>query len=94
MDFVPPNPNLITLSQPDGTTLEAYLTPMEIGGQLETTDGYTVVQNEEGWWTYAQPGDGVNIPADQAVPSSLIPGVDVPNGLAKKVGQHESNLAR
>ncbi len=90
LDFVPPNPDLITLSQPDGTALDAYLTPMETGGQLETTDGYTLVQNEDGWWTYAQPGDGITVPADQAIPSNLIPGIDQPNGLGKKVGQHES----
>jgi M6 family metalloprotease-like protein len=90
LDFVPPNPDLLTLEQPDGTTLQAYLTPMETGGVMETADGYTVVQNEGGWWTYAQPGDGITNPVDQAVPSDLIPGKDEPNGLAKKVGQHES----
>jgi M6 family metalloprotease-like protein len=90
LDFVPPNPDLLTLEQPDGTTLEAYLTPMETGGQMETTDGYTIVQNEEGWWTYAQPGDGIATPVDQVMPSDMIPGVHEPNGLAKKVGQHES----
>jgi immune inhibitor A len=90
LDFVPPNPDLLTLEQPDGTTLEAYLTPMETGGQLETADGYTIVQNEQGWWTYAQPGDGITNAVDQAVPSDLIPGVHEPDGLARKVGQHES----
>ena len=90
LDFIPPNPDLLTLEQPDGTTLEAYITPMETGGQVETTDGYTIVQNEEGWWTYAQPGDGIAYPVDQAVPSDLIPGINEPNGLDKKVGQHES----
>ncbi len=90
LDFVPPSPNPITLTQPDGTTVQASLTPMETGGQLETPDGYTVVQNAEGWWTYAVPGDGITVPADQAMPSELIPGVDDPSGLAQKVGQHES----
>ncbi len=90
LDFVPPNPNVVTLDQPDGTTLQANLTPMETGGQLETTDGYTVVQDASGWWTYAQPGDGITVPVDQPVPSGLIPGKDDPAGLAKKVGQHES----
>jgi len=90
LDFAPPNPDLLTLEQPDGTTLDAYLTPMETGGQLETADGYTIVQNEDGWWTYAQPGDGITNPVDQAVPSGLLPGKDDPNGLAKKMGQHES----
>ena len=90
LDFIPPNPDLLTLEQPDGTTLDAQLTPMETGGQMETTDGYTVIQNEQGWWTYAQPGDGITNPVEQAVPSDLIPGKDEPNGLGKKVGQHES----
>ena len=90
LDFVPPNPDLLTMEQPDGTILEAYLTPMETGGQMETTDGYTIIQNEEGWWTYAQSGDGITTPTGQAVPSDLIPGKNDPNGLAKKVGQHES----
>ena len=90
LDFVPPNPETIQLAQPDGSTMPAVLTPMETGGQLETLDGYTVVQDAQGWWTYGQPGDGVSTPVDQAVPSGLIPGRDAPNGLAKKVGQHES----
>jgi len=90
LDFVPPNPDLLTLEQPDGTTVEAFLTPMETGGQMETPDGYTIIQNDEGWWTYAQPGDGITVPTDQAVPSELIPGKNEPHGLGKKVGQHES----
>ena len=90
LDFVPPNPDVIQLAQPDGTTLQAQLTPMETGGQMETLDNYTIVKNGDGWWTYGQPGDGVTAPVDQAVPSTLIPGKDTPNGLAKKVGQHKS----
>jgi immune inhibitor A len=90
MDFVPPNPEVMELTQPDGTILQAQLTPMETGGQMETIDGYTIVKNDEGWWTYAQAGDGVTNPIDQAVPSTLIPGKDEPQGLAKKIGQHKS----
>jgi M6 family metalloprotease-like protein len=90
LDFVPPNPDAIPLTQPDGTAFQALLTPMETGGQMETADGFTVVKNEDGWWTYAQPGDGVTTPIDQAVPSTLIVGKDDPQGLAKKVGQHKS----
>ncbi len=90
LDFVPPNPEAVELSQPDGSKLQAVLTPMETGGQLETPDGYTVVKNQQDWWTYAQPGDGINAPADQAMPTQLIPGRDSPNGLPMKVGQHRS----
>ena len=48
MDFIPPNPEAIELAQPDGSTFQALLTPMETGGQLETLDGYTVVTDEQG----------------------------------------------
>ncbi len=90
LDFVPPNPDPIELTQPDGTSVTAYLTPMETGGQVETPDGYTIVQDEQGWWSFAQLGDGVTNPAGQVVPSSLKAGKDTPYGLDKKVGQHES----
>ena len=90
LDFVPPNPDPIEFAQPDGTTVTANLTPMETGGQLETPDGYTIVKDDQGWWTFAQLGDGITNPAGQVVPSSLKVGKDTPYGLDKKVGQHES----
>jgi M6 family metalloprotease-like protein len=90
LDFVPPNPDPIALTQPDGTPVTAFLTPLETGGQLETPDGYTIVKDDQGWWTYAQLGDGLTNPAGQVVASSLKVGQDTPYGLAKKVGQTES----
>lgn len=90
LDFVPPNPDPIELVQPDGATVTANLTPMETGGQLETPDGYTIVKDDQGWWTYAELGDGITNPAGQVVPSSLKVGQDTPLGLAKKVGQTPS----
>jgi M6 family metalloprotease-like protein len=86
LDFVPPNPDPIELIQPDGTAFQAQLTPMETGGQVETPDGYTVVQDAEGWWTFAETADAEGRP----VPGSLKAGKDSPQGLAKKVGQHDS----
>lgn len=85
LDFIPPNPDPIEMAQPDGASFTAVLTPAETGGQLETPDGYTIVQDAQGWWTYAQPDD-----AGQAVPSSLIIGRDIPQGLEKKIGQTKS----
>ncbi len=71
LDFVPPNPETLNLAQPDGATVEANLTPMETGGQLETPDGYTIVQDADGWWTYAATdADG------KVVPSGLKVGKD------------------
>jgi M6 family metalloprotease-like protein len=90
LDFVPPNPDPIELVQPDGSSVTANLMPMETGGQLETPDGYTIVKDDQGWWTFAQPGDGVTNPSGQVVPSSLKVGKDIPYGLEKKLGQHES----
>ncbi len=87
LDFVPPNPDPVQLEQPDSTTITAYLTPMETGGQLETSEGYTIVKDDQGWWTFALLGDGITNPAGQVVPSSLRVGKDLPQGLAKKVGQ-------
>jgi M6 family metalloprotease-like protein len=85
LDFVPPNPEALELAQPDGATIQANLTPMETGGLLETAEGYTIVQDDQGWWTYAA------IDADaKVVPSNLKVGKDVPYGIAKKLGQTES----
>ncbi len=55
LDFIPPNPDVIALDQPDGSSLQALLTPMETGGLLETLDGYTLIQDAQGWWNYAAP---------------------------------------
>jgi M6 family metalloprotease-like protein len=84
LDFAPPNPEVLELVQPDGASVQALLTPMETGGQLETPDGYTILQNEAGWYTYAEMVDG------KLAPSSRIVGRDLPEGLAKKLGQTKS----
>jgi immune inhibitor A len=87
LDFVPPTPETLQLVQPDGAELEGQLTPMETGGLMQTPEGYTIVKNDAGWWTYAQLGDGVTNPAGKVISSSLIVGKDSPKGLEKKVGQ-------
>ena len=85
LDFIPPNPDPIEETQPDGAVITVFLTPMETGGQLETPEGYTIIQDDDGWWTFAQLDA-----AGQTVPSSLIVGRDLPQGLAKKIGQTPS----
>ncbi|MEM3396158.1 MAG: M6 family metalloprotease domain-containing protein [Thermoplasmata archaeon] len=52
-DFVPPINKPIILTQPDGSSFEAYLTGAEIGGKLEH-NGYTVVRDADGYWKYAE----------------------------------------
>ena len=85
LDFAPPDPDTLNLTQPNGASLKARLTPMETGGLMETTDGYSIIQDADGWWTYAQIGE-----AGQAVASDLVVGVDAPAGLDKKIGQTPS----
>jgi len=87
LDFIPPTEEVLELAQPDGSVFDAQLTAMEIGGQMETADSYTILQNDEGWWTYAVPQDGAPDPATSLVPSDLIVGTDLPAGLEKKIGR-------
>jgi M6 family metalloprotease-like protein len=86
-DFAPPTTNPLEVTQPDGSTFEAQLTAMEIGGKMETAEGYTILQNEAGWWTYAVPQEGSADPAANLAPSNLIVGKDLPQGLEKKLGR-------
>jgi M6 family metalloprotease-like protein len=85
LDFIPPSPAPIEEVQPDGTTFTAYLTPAETGGQLQTADEYTVVQNGDGWWTYAVAGS-----SGEALASDLVVNQDAPDGLDRQIGQTES----
>ena len=62
LDFAPPSPKILELLQPDGAMIQARLTPMETGGKLETPGGYTILKNGEGWWTFAELGDGYTNP--------------------------------
>jgi M6 family metalloprotease-like protein len=43
-----------TLKQPDGVTFTARLIGDELAHWYETEDGYTVVRNEDGYWSYAE----------------------------------------
>ncbi|MCU4174840.1 M6 family metalloprotease domain-containing protein [Carboxylicivirga sp. N1Y90] len=43
----------LTLEQPDGTKIEAILQGDEFFASVTSLDGYTIEQNEEGWWTIA-----------------------------------------
>ncbi|MGC9060370.1 MAG: M6 family metalloprotease domain-containing protein [Thermoplasmata archaeon] len=52
-DFIPPNPEPIILTHPDGSSFEAYLTGAEIGGMLEY-NGYTIIKDSDGYWKYGE----------------------------------------
>lgn len=67
------NPGPHVLTQPDGTTLDAVAFGDRANGGFETLDGYTIVQDEDGWWVYADERDGEleasNAPANGAPPA-------------------------
>jgi immune inhibitor A len=50
----PPDPTPYFLYQPDGMEFEARNVGERIGGHVETLDGYTIVKDDMGWWTYAK----------------------------------------
>ncbi len=62
----PADPTPSKLTQPDGTTLTVTLHGDEFLNYLTTIDGYTVVKNEAGYYTYAR------IEGDQLVASDRI----------------------
>jgi M6 family metalloprotease-like protein len=50
----PPDPTPYTITQPDGTTFSARKVGERLGGHVETLAGYSIIEGEGGWWTYAQ----------------------------------------
>ena len=67
---VPANPNPFTLTQPDGTTFTAKLIGDERSYRVETITGYTIVQDSDNYWTYAQDANGILTPSSYRVGSS------------------------
>ena len=51
---VPADPTPAQVTQPDGSKLTAVLHGDEFFNYLTTADGYTIVKNEAGYYTYAQ----------------------------------------
>ncbi len=55
---VPADPRPLTVTQPDGTQLTIQNHGDEYYNFLTTADGYTVIKNADGYYTYAQLTDG------------------------------------
>ena len=51
-DYYPPTPDTVMVTQPNGRSFPASLTPATFGGALEYT-GYSVMRRTDGWWVYA-----------------------------------------
>ena len=63
---VPADPTPAQVTQPDGTKLTLVLHGDEFLNYLTTSDGYTVVKNKAGYYTYAR------LDGNQLVPSNII----------------------
>ncbi len=55
---IPADPTPITVTQPDGSTVTVKLHGDEFFHFMTTLDGYTVLKNKSGYYTYAQLEDG------------------------------------
>ncbi|MCK4938381.1 MAG: M6 family metalloprotease domain-containing protein, partial [Methanosarcinales archaeon] len=65
---IPASPYPFTLEQPDGYSFQARQYGDERLHWIETLDGYTIVKEENGWWTYAaKNNEGKLIPTNNRV---------------------------
>lgn len=58
---MPAYPKPIKVQQPDGTTITVCLRGDERLNWAETTDGYTLLRDSDGFWTFAKAGKGGQI---------------------------------
>jgi len=78
----PAAPIDLQVSQPDGTSFTARQWGDEWQNGMETAAGYTILEGEDGWWSYAVLEDGGALgPARQAGGERLLVGIDSPEGL-------------
>ena len=104
---VPADPTPAVLSQPDGSQVTVVLHGDEFFNYLTTDDGYTVVKNAAGYYTYARL-DGNNLVASDVIARDKRTAADraylagVPKGLTspamvkrgKKMLDHRNSLLR
>jgi M6 family metalloprotease-like protein len=63
-----PDPAPKTLIQPDGTEFTGKMKGDILGGHMETLEGYSVIENKRGFWTYAQQDEkGILVPTNNIV---------------------------
>ena len=85
---VPADPTPVQVTQPDGTTLTVTLHGDEFFHFTTTADGYTVMKNAAGYYTYArlngdrlEPGDRIARDASQRSAADMAALANVPKGL-------------
>jgi len=62
---IPADPTPVTITQPDGSTVTVRAHGDEFFHYTATTDGFTVIKNEDGYYTYACVRDGQLTASDQ-----------------------------
>jgi len=67
---IPANPRPRMLTQPDGSKFSAVLKGDEHFHFAEDADGYSIIQNSQGYWTYAQQANGLLVATDLIVGKS------------------------
>lgn len=70
---VPARPGFRPFTQPDGTVFIAELRGDEHFHFARTEDGYSIIRDSEGWWTYAQKVDGILVPSAFIVAKDTAP---------------------
>ena len=68
---IPADPTPIKVTQPDGSTLTVRLHGDEFFHFTTTHDGYTVLKNEAGYYTYAQLEQGRLVPGDRIAKDAM-----------------------
>lgn len=72
-----------SITQPDGTKIDCFMTGDEFGGMIHDKDGYSLLKNEkDGWWYYAE---AINV---KVVCSKYIVGKVNPGEKGLKKGIH------
>ena len=70
---IPANPRPRMLTQPDGTKFSAVLKGDEHFHFAEDADGFSLIQDKNGWWTFAKQENGLLVNMDLKVGKSYCP---------------------
>jgi M6 family metalloprotease-like protein len=70
---IPANPRPRTLTQPDGSTFTAVLKGDEHFAFAEDADGFSIILDKNGWWTYAKQENGLLVPTQFKAGQSQCP---------------------
>ena len=95
----PAKPGILTISQPDGSTFQAYIRGDEFARIKTTISGHAIIQEEDGWWCYAQfSEDGSRHSTGYRV-GERMPGIieattlDIPYGKIHRIGEQLRSVA-